>query len=149
MFFLCLSNYYITTVMPKSYSYSCSKFILIKLKLQPLKKMTCKIKAFELTMKSCTVAAMSPCSATVLLTSNSSAQISTWIILTSGENLGGFPKCKIQFSRAPRRRMTSAFCNAKDLYFLKRKYSWDKDHLILEFYAPQSNGHFNHTKIDL
>ena len=118
MLILCLS-YFITTVMPKSYS--CSKFLLIKLKLKAVKKMTCKIKDFELTMKSCIVAAMSPCNATVLLTSNSSAQISTWITLTSGENLGGFPKCKIQFSRAPRRRITSAFCNANDLYFLKKE----------------------------
>lgn len=36
----------------------------------------------------------------------------TCIILTLGSNLGGLPKCSIQFSRAPTNRITSDSFNA-------------------------------------
>ncbi len=36
----------------------------------------------------------------------------TWIILTEGWNLGGFPKWRIQFSRAPSSKITSASLKA-------------------------------------
>lgn len=46
---------------------------------------------------------------------NSSGTISIYIILTSARNLGGNPKCNIQFKRAPITNITSAYYNAVDL----------------------------------
>ena len=37
---------------------------------------------------------------------------STWMIFTEGLKRGGFPKWRIQFSRAPSRRITSASFSA-------------------------------------
>lgn len=61
-----------------------------------------------------TTAFISPCRPMhdLILLHNSSAQISTWMTLTSLSNRGGWPKCKIQFSLAPSSRITSACCNA-------------------------------------
>ena len=53
--------------------------------------------------------------AAVTLVSNSSGNTSTWMNLTSGLNLGGLPKCSIQFNLHPNSRTTSAYPKAVDL----------------------------------
>ena len=54
--------------------------------------------------------------------------MSTWIKVALEAKRGGFPKCRIQFSRAPSKRITSAFCSASDLQELQT-FLW---HLLIK-----------------